>query len=539
MELTRDPARPASRRAHLSPRPRHARRAAGAAAASSWRLLAVCLALTFLNFAAWSLATPLYASPDEPAHVIRAAAIVRGQLVGQTIKDVADAHTQVTVPDVFATGGLYAHCFAFHPTVPASCASPLTSSTQTVSAETYVGRYPPFYYLVVGLPSLVFVSRHGIYLMRLTSALLNAVLVSLALVAVLRWSRRRVLLPAALVAVTPMTWFLGGVVNPSGFEICAAVCLWTAGVVLVREHPDHPPPGLVVIVAVSAAALMLARPVSPLWVSIIAVVLAVLGGWRAVTGLLHSRTARWSAPPVAACGAFALWWLVAEHSLDLLAVGSPVGRDQSGLGLVLFVFRQTGAWLHQMVGVFGWLDTPSPLLTYLVWAVAVCAVGLAGLAGGVRGAAAMVLVVLAVLAVPVALSVGQAHRLGIIWQGRYTLPIAAGVPLVAAASMRPLGALGRWRAPIAVLSSVVLAIAAMAAYLEALRRYTVGVAGPVDFLHGSWHPPLGSVAVSVAGCAFVAALWAFVAFEWCRPSPRCTLTEMRPHRDAPSPIGEA
>jgi hypothetical protein len=530
MELTENLGSPASRPAPLQRRARHARSRASrgsrgsGASAGAWGLLAVCLVLTFLNFAAWSLSTPLYASPDEPVHVIRAAAAVRGQLVGRTVKDVANAYTQVTVPDVFATGGVYAHCFAFHPTVPASCAPPLTPSTRTVSAQTYVGRYPPFYYLVVGLPSLAFPSKSGIYLMRFMSALLNAVLVSLAFVAVLRWSRRRILLAGVLVAVTPMAWFLGGVVNPSGFEICAAVCLWTAGVVLVREHPDHPPPGLVVIVAASAAALMLARPISPLWVAIIAAVLAILGGWRAATGLLHSRAARWSAVPVAASGALAMWWLVAEHSLDLLSVGVPVGRDESGARLALFVFDQTPAWLHQMVGVFGWLDTPSPLLTYVVWSVAGGAVVIAGLLGGTRVAVAMVVVILAVLAVPVALSVGQAHRLGIIWQGRYTLPIAAGLPLVGLSSVRPLAVLRRWRVPLVVAAAAAMAVAAMAAYLEALRRYAVGVSGPIDFLGARWHPPLGSTAVAAGGCALLAVLWAFVAFEWGH---------------APSPNGEA
>lgn len=486
------------------------------AVAKPWQLFVLVFVLAFLNFAAWSVATPLFASPDEPAHVVRAAAIVRGQLVGRTVKDAANAYTKVTIPRVFAAGGTYAQCFAFRATTPASCAHPITSSTKAESATTYVGRYPPLYYVLVGLPSLGSVSVPGIYLMRLASALLSAVFVALALYAVVRWSRRRLLAGAVLAALTPMTWFLGGMVNPNGFEISAAICLWTAGLVLVREHPERPPPGLVAIVAGSAAGLMLSRPISPLWVAIIAAVLAIMGG-RPIAGVVRSRAARWAAVPLAACGAFALWWIVAKHALDLTP-GIPVSPQESGLQLVRLMFDQTDAWVHQMVGVFGWLDTFAPLYTYVVW-LAVWAAALAlALIAGIREAVAVVVTVVLVVALPVAISADQAHRLGIIWQGRYTLPLAVGVPLIAAACVRVPGALRRWRAPAAAVVSAALAVAAMAAYLQALRRYSVGANGPLDFLDGRWHPPLGSAAVAVAGCALIGLLWiAVVAGAWRLP----------------------
>jgi Predicted membrane protein (DUF2142) len=268
---------------------------------------------------------------------------------------------------------------------------------------------------------------------------------------------------------------------------------------------------------------MLARPISPLWVAIIAIVLAILGGGRAVVDVAKSRAARWSAVLLAACSAFALWWIVAEHALDLLPVGIPVGPGESGARLVRFVFGQTNAWLHEMVGVFGWLDTPSPLLTYVVWAVVSAALLALGLLAGWRAAAALLTTVVLVLAVPVAISVDQAHRLGIIWQGRYTLPLAVGLPLVAAASLRPLGGPTRWHPAVvagAAVAASALALATMAAYLQALRRYAVGADGPVDFLHGRWHPPLGLTALALGGCVLIALLWAGVgAASWVRPLP--------------------
>ena len=53
----------------------------------------------------------------------------------------------------------YTTCFMGHSTVPASCAPALSTSGKIVDTATYVGRYPPLYDLIVGLPSLVTESK--------------------------------------------------------------------------------------------------------------------------------------------------------------------------------------------------------------------------------------------------------------------------------------------------------------------------------------------------------------------------------------------
>ena len=490
----------------------------------AWTLL-VCVVVTFANFAVWSWATPLFAAPDEPAQVIRAAAAARGELVGATVSSDRNAFTKVTVPAVFARDGALATCFQFRPDVPASCEPRVPASKKTVSVDTYAGRYPPLYYLIVGLPSLVAVSARGIYLMRLASALLDAILVSLALFAVVRWSSNRLLLVAVMVAATPMAWFLGGVVNPSGFEIAAALCLWTSGAVLLFEHAHDPPPGLVAVVAGALALFVLSRPLSPLWCAIAVAVLAAAGGWRRVRALLANRSVRLAIPPLAACGAAAMAWILGEHSLDLTPSTAAVPRSETFGHLVPAIFAHTPLWLEEMVGVFGWLDTYSPVLTYALWGAVAGALVLFALARGSRGAreareaAVLALLVLAVVILPVAIVYSQVHRLGIVWQGRDIMPLAVGVPIVAVAVagrdriwQRWDGRIARWSAAAACAA---LGVAGFAAFFEALRRYSVGVDGPVDFLSGAWHPPLGSAAVLVAAFASFAALalgvWAGVA----------------------------
>ena len=126
----------------------------------------------------------------------------------------------------------------------------------------------------------------------------------------------------AMAAATPTVWFFGSVVNPSGFEICAAIRLWSSGLVLALEHADHPPAGLVVIMVTATAALLLARPPSPLWALVIAGLLALFGGRRAVMGIFRSRFMRWSIGPLVACGLFTVAWVVSQYPLDLLPAGS-------------------------------------------------------------------------------------------------------------------------------------------------------------------------------------------------------------------------
>src|SRR6185437_10967123 len=113
-------------------------------------------------------------------HVIRAVALDHGQLIGASVGGNASAVTSVTVPASIADGWRYVSCFALNPSVSASCAKPLSQSTKLVATTTSAGRYPPLYYAIVGIPSLVSTSTTGIYMMRLISAVISAIFVGLA-----------------------------------------------------------------------------------------------------------------------------------------------------------------------------------------------------------------------------------------------------------------------------------------------------------------------------------------------------------------------
>jgi hypothetical protein len=93
----------------------------------------------------------------------------------------------------------------------------------------------------------------------------------------------------------------------------------------------------------------------------------------------------------------------------------------------------------------------------------------------------VVLLAVAVVAVPVVLEARSISEVGYFWQGRYSLPLAVGLPLVAAAGSRAAA-----RRPAALLLIAVLAACHLVSYVIALGRYTVGTGRGLGLTGGAW-----------------------------------------------------
>jgi len=128
--------------------------------------------------------------------------------------------------------------------------------------------------------------------------------------------------------------------------------------------------------------------------------------------------------------------------------------------------------------------------------------GVAGVSARIRlvalGVAAVSLVV------PVVVEALTANLYGFWWQGRYTLPLAVGLPMLLAA---PAGSV----VPPALAARLVPGFAGLAAVGQFLSlwvvlvRFVSGSAHPLNPLSGPWTPPGGAVtvlALGLAGCAF-------------------------------------
>lgn len=446
----------------------------------------------FGALAAWSLATPEFAAPDEPAQVVKAAATVRGEFVGTPVPALGKAYTQVRVPATFGNAYVIPKCFAFHSERPAGCGPQLQVRSGSTPMPTYVGRYPPLYYLVAGLPSWLHRAGADLYLMRLFGAAGTALLLVCAFVSAARSRHARRLVPGVALAVTPTVLFLGSVVNPSGWEISAAACVWASGLVYFGE-PDRRDRWMMIRLAFSAAVLVQLRGLSPLLLAIIAVFLVLAAGWRRVRELFGRRDALIAGGVVAAFGIFAVIWILVAGSLSVTKGAYQVPPGTGDWAVFKTSFRGALDQFHEMVGLFGWNDTTAPNVVNYIWLVAVAALVLSGLIQrDWRKSALLACLCLLVIAFPTALTYTQARSLGYVGQARYVMPLVVGVPILAG-YLAP----DRLRRlyPLVTVGGLVLALAQCVTFVWVLHRYRTGFGTPVFATNAQFAPPIPTLLV--------------------------------------------
>lgn len=486
-----------------------AARAGSAGPGTRWRRWwAAAIAL----LAVWSLATPLLAAPDEPSQFTRAVSLVRGQLDPPLVSTAVGRQFAIRIPAADLPGPHNPGCFAFRPDVPASCvrgftapprppggdASPAARPGATAATTTQFGNYPPLYYAVVGLPTLVLHGTAALWSARLFALLCSAALLGLAGCLLRRYHPRPALLLGLAVALTPEVLFFGGVVSDSGVEIAAGVAFW-AGLVTLIDMPGPLPRRVLWLTTVAGVALTLSRPLSPAWV----LGALVITGFAATPArrrelLLGSMTAPMRAVLAAALTVSLAW--TAMHGVPHLLHAGPPTRVSVGTALSGHAVAHR---LASLIGLLGWEDTPAPALTLACWGAAVILLlgtalatrgadrggadrggtdrGGVGRGGVGRGGLATLVLMLGVLAIPAIFTVmtGEAG------QGRDVLPIAVGVPLLLARLARP----SRRSALVLVL---LLSTGQVAMFAQGLRRYGVGLNGPLPGLDGRYQPPLGA-----------------------------------------------
>jgi hypothetical protein len=498
----------------------------------------VVLALAFVSLACWSFASPLIAAPDEQAHVLHAYALDHGQL-GSSTTPPSKVLINVSVPTSLYYSAIYPICWHMHGNIPATCSAPWPTSEKPVTIPIYVDHYPPLYYLFVGTASYVSQERSGIYMMRLISSLMGALMLAVAAYAIARWSRRRAMYLGLYVALAPEAYFISSSVNPAGFEIMTAICLWTLVAIFALEQREDPPRGLVVLLGVVASVFVLIRGLSPLWLALAGASLVILVGPRMLfEQIKRRRDLQIATGGVVVATLAAATWIFTQGTLNILPVGAAVPKTDSTLQVLHIVSDYVQGWLRETVGILGWLDTELPSVVYQSWYVIVLGVLIVALVRGswrerlvVAGLSALVVII------PVALVTRQAKVLGVVWQGRDTMPLAVGAVIMAVAigagARTSLGArravqsidpaLRRRITKITMLGVVaVLAIANMLSFYTNMRRYAVGRYGPkFFFLHNQgWSPPTGQVVtLLVYGLVTTAFAGALMVWMWFSGGP--------------------
>lgn len=475
-------------------------------------LLALCVA--------WSFAGPLFSAPDEPAHFLKAASVVRGQLHGvaeeQDTIDSSESGRAVKVPGAFGSATAFPICFAFEGTRDASCAPEEfvgTHDEQLIS--TPAGSYPPLYYLLVGWPTSAWEDANVLYVMRVVSSVVNVGFLVAGAWALAQVVGRRPAMAITLVAATPMVLYLAASVNPNGLETSAAFATWCFAMAVRRRlsRPGSVGAPLAVGLAVSGAVLANTRWLGPAFLLGILLVVACAGPLRDLVRAWRDRALSAAAIATAVSVVVAGLVILTTPNTDLLP-GSPA-PDGPWARFVALV-GNTQAYGRNMIGQFGWADTPTPAFTYLVWLFLVgFLVGAAVLVGSSPMVRATAATVVGTLALPIVAQWPGLDEVGMVWQGRYTLPVGVGIVVLSATAVFEAGAAGR--IDVARIPSI-LAVPALAGHLVAfwwaLRRYATGTRGSLDLIgEAAWSPPggvviwLGLAALGAVACA-LAQWWA-------------------------------
>ncbi len=356
----------------------------------------------------WSIANPMFASPDEPSHMVRAQGVVRGDFEAPYKVD------GIPVRDI--------KCLAFQEEVPASCMKLEWADSPTFENSTATN-YPPLFHFLAGLPSLLFSGLSGAYVMRVWMAVICSGLLALSGAVLFHRYKSSFVLLGWGISITPMTLFLSGTVNPSGLATALGSVVWATGMTLFDADKNTDRRWLRNALVLSALAFLLVRRDSLLWLLSIGASLGVLNYNSFKSYVSRSKVIK----AISLCGVISVvgvLWVLPSASIFTGGNGS---RSRFGA-----IPNDTYTYLKQAIGWFGWLDTP---LSESAMALAVLTLGLFILIGFCFAnrelSQSMLVTGLLIFLIPLVFAEFRYPY----FQGRYYLPLIIGLSFLSARSL--------------------------------------------------------------------------------------------------------
>ena len=449
----------------------------------------IVLGLALLQ-ALWIVSVPPFRASDEFDHAYRAAAVARGQWWATDTAENGRGTLVRVPPDI--VDAAHAQCSAMPYTGADNCTAVAGSESDgTVLVASGAGSYNPVYYWVVGTAARPFHGSAALYAMRIASALLCLLFMGLAAWALSLGARTGWRSAGLLLATTPVFVFSTSVAAPNGLEMAAALALWCALLVAPEVADPRTVRRLVLVAALAAMVVVTLRMLGPLFVLLIVALVALFHG-RATAGfVIRARRPLLAAScAVAATVGLAAAWTLKAGLVQ--GAGEQGTSTWSGSTLVL--------WPLQTIAAFPYRDTPGPILVYPVVGGLVCALTYVALKRA-RGAqrVALVLSLLVALALPIVLTLVSRDGRGVMWQGRYGLPVAVGFVLIAGLVLDRAGRRPSLR--LLFPAGLALAVAGAACVLKVVhhelgRRVSAG--------DGSWFAPPDWLVVGLVAAAWLA-----------------------------------
>ncbi len=468
-----------------------------------WALAPV---LAFVALAAWALASPIGAAPDDDYHLVSVWC--------------ADGGSAYCVPGsaadtrVLPSGFERIFCYPQQAARSAACQDAAWSTFDQTTFETgrgnFYGEYPPVYYATMRLFAGPNVEVSAMVMRLVNAALFVALATALAML--LPIARRRTLLWGWLVTLVPLGMFLIPSNNPSGWAITG---VGTAFLALLGwfETTGRRRWALGALYLVGVLMGAGARGDAAVYVAGATVTVLILTGARnrgwalkailPVVGLVLAVVLMSTAGQVGtgAVGFSGGGGATLSVPSGATGVGAPLrGLGLAAYNLLMLPFLWTGVWGSWGLG---WLDTALPAI--VTWAAtgAFIAVGFGGLGQLTRRKAISTGGVLSVLIVlPVYVLTAGGDKVGANLQPRYLLPVIVlfGFLLVT----EPAGRILRFsRVQTAVILGA-LFVANLVSLQVNIRRYVTGASQQGMNLDAGaewWWPglPVGPMAVWIIG----------------------------------------
>jgi hypothetical protein len=384
--------------------------------------------VTFLSMSivqlAWILAMPAFLGIDEFDHVFKAEAVAHGQLLpsGEVAKHGRGGI--VAIPEDVAVAAGPA-CRSYKYTGRDNCTPISTQSDGLVTIASAAATYNPVWYAVMGTAARPFTGAAADYAMRVAAALVSALLCAWGAAVTTRGARDGWPMLGYGLAMTPVLVYSSAVASPNGIEYAGALLTWAAALALARGTA---PARAFAPLVVGSFALCTAHSTGVGWLFVIALaafLLAPLSHWLTLVRE-HRRAVLTS---VVAIGAT----VVACAGYVLLArTNIPDSSGESFAFNAGRILSQDVLWPLQAIAAFPMREESAPVVVYLLWLLPlVTLLVLATKVASRRERRAALLVLGVSIVLPTLLTAATYSTLGTAWQGRYSLPLYVGLPLLA------------------------------------------------------------------------------------------------------------
>ena len=402
----------------------------------------------------WIFASPVGASPDEPAQIRYSWAVVTGQTIHEEVMVDQSGRTvtKISMPKKL-TDYIEPGCYAFKPSVSVgSCGIPLEEfGSDTITTTSYMSGYPPTYYFLQGIAlQLVhlelFSGRDVLILSRIFMFLLCYFFIICGILILVKIFDIRAIFALTLVALPPLSWFIFGSINSSSLEIASSFLVTS---LLLKINHNLSLKSLITkkyLVSLGLLTFILAttRPLSWAWLVLLVIQFTILTLQRDNSGTnsikkfssVHPKDLITQLVKVlSVCMVSALIGFLFFLRFFILKradiVADSAQQNWNGINIVnkiLLLFLQLGEMFQHQIGNFGWLDTPLPFFITSLWIVPISAILTQG---WIRNQTATRprngIITSTVLGLIIVFGDELISSFG--WQGRYILPLTAGITL--------------------------------------------------------------------------------------------------------------